>query len=93
MMAKYSVTRTGGQSNTSQVKSLVIDTWGYDVTAQYPSQMMNREFFSVPPGSIIKQAPLVFSVTQDQYKNSAFWNNPALIQIIVLHEGLGLLNF
>lgn len=42
--------------------------WGCDVITQYPSPMMNREFFSVPPLSIIKRAHLVFSVTQDQYK-------------------------
>lgn len=70
--AKYDLKKVNSASpgEQSQVNSLMMGTWGCDVITQYPSLMMNREFFSVPPLSIIKRAHLVFSVTQDRYKNS-----------------------
>lgn len=54
-MIKYSVTSTGALSNITN-KS-ILQEWvvlqqapvGCDVTAQLPSMMTNREFFSVPP--------------------------------------------
>lgn len=71
-MIKYSATRKAARRNMtnrsillsrrerSQVNSPVMGTWGCDVITQYPSLMMNREFFSAPPPSIIKRAHLVF---------------------------------